>query len=46
MPTRAEVVGLRRSQQRVAQMARTELAGWWATLDTSNPANVRREVEW
>lgn len=26
-------------------MARTELAGWWATIDKSNPMNIRREVE-
>lgn len=46
MPSRSDVALLRRSQVRVAQMARAELAGWWATIDKSNPMNIRREVEW
>lgn len=46
MPSRSDVALLQRSQSRVAQMARTELRGWWATIDKSNPMNIRREVEW
>lgn len=36
---------LQRGQERVAQMARNELAGWWATIDKSDPVKLRAEVE-
>lgn len=36
---------LQMGQQRVAQMARNELAGWWATIDKSDPVKLRAEVE-
>lgn len=45
MPTRAEVRLLQLGQKRVAEMARSELAGWWATLDKSDLDRLRSEVE-
>ena len=45
MPSRSEVRVLQRSQVEVAQMARNELAGWWATIDKSDLNALRAEVE-
>lgn len=45
MPTRAEVRLLQLGQKRVAEMARSELAGWWAMLDKSDLDRLRSEVE-
>lgn len=45
MPSRADVRMLQQGQQRVAQMARNELAGWWATIDKSDLTALRTEVE-
>lgn len=45
MPSRAEVNMLKGGQQRIAQMARNELAGWWATVDKSDLNKLRAEVE-
>lgn len=45
MPSRDDVRMLQMGQQRVAQMARNELAGWWATIDKSDLTALRTEVE-
>lgn len=45
MPTRAEVRLLQFGQKRVSEMARRELAGWWAMLDKTDLDRLRSEVE-
>ena len=45
MPSRADVAILRGGQERAAQQARNELAGWWATTSKSDLTKFRAEVE-
>lgn len=45
MPTRAEVRLLQLGQKRVSELARRELAGWWAMLDKTDLDRLRSEVE-
>src|SRR5690625_531951 len=45
MPSGADVAIRRGGQERAAQQARNELAGWWATIDKSDPVKLRAEVE-
>lgn len=45
MPSRADVRLLQLGQKRVTQMARNDLAAWWATIDKTDLDALRAEVE-
>lgn len=45
MPSRADVEALAQAGRDIRRLALRDLQGWWATLDMSNPARVRAEME-